>query len=94
MKLYSCSALVGAFLQAENGRIVKVMRIAHTKYHFRHCETSRDMGKFLSSNFIKGALTTTTGTKVSFLFSNFKHGFAFLSNSNWHKVFVEENLFF
>ena len=36
MKLYSRSVLVGAVLEAENGQLVKVMRIAYTKYHFRH----------------------------------------------------------
>ena len=40
MKLFSGSVLVGAFLQAENRRFEKVMRIAYTKHHFRHCESS------------------------------------------------------
>ena len=40
IKLCSWSGLVGAFLQAENGRFVTVMRIANTNYHFRHCETT------------------------------------------------------
>ena len=51
IKLYSCSGLVGAFFQAENGRFVKVMRIAYTKFHFRHCETSPRGGNPLSPNF-------------------------------------------
>ena len=43
IKLFSWSGLVGAFLQAENGRFVTVMRIANTKYDFRHCESSRGL---------------------------------------------------
>ena len=53
MKLYSWPGLVGDLLQAENGRIVTVMRIANTNYHFRHCETSPGVGKPVSPNFIK-----------------------------------------
>ena len=50
MKLYSRFVLVGAFLQAENGRLVKVMRIAYTKYHFRHFEISAGGLKPFSPN--------------------------------------------
>ena len=51
IKFYLWSGLVGAFLQAENRRFVTVMRIANTKYHFGHCETSPGVGKPVSSNF-------------------------------------------
>ena len=53
IKLYSWSGLVGAFLQAENGRFVTVMRIANTKYNFRHCESSPGVGKPVSPIFNK-----------------------------------------
>ena len=89
IKLYSWSGLVGAFLQAENGRFVTVMRIANTNYHFRHCDTSPGVGKPVLPNLTKLVLNTTAGTRAWFLFFNFKQGFAFLSNSICHKVFDE-----
>ena len=51
IKLYSWSCFVGVFLQAENGQFVTMMRIANTKYHFRHCETSPGLGKPVSPKF-------------------------------------------
>ena len=51
IKMYSWSGLVGAFRQAEKGRFVTVMRIANTKYLFRHCETYPGVGKPVSPNF-------------------------------------------
>ena len=53
IKFYSWFGLVGVFLQAENGRFVTVMRIANTKYDFRHCETSPGVEKPVSPNFTK-----------------------------------------
>ena len=51
IRLYSWSESVGAFVQAENGRFVTVMRITNTKYHFRHCETAPRGAKTASPNF-------------------------------------------
>ena len=53
IKLFPWSGLVGAFLQAEIGQFVTVMRIANKKNHFRHCETSPGVGKPVSPNFNK-----------------------------------------
>ena len=53
IKFYSWFGLVGAFLQAKNGRFVTVMRIANTNYDFRHCETSPGVEKPVSPNFTK-----------------------------------------
>ena len=51
IKSFSWSGLVGAFLQAENGRFVMVMRIANKKHHYRHYESSPRSRKPLSPNF-------------------------------------------
>ena len=92
IKLYSSSRLVGAFLQAENSRFVKVMRIAHTKNHFRHCETSpwvrnlyrrTSLNEYVLQRHVLGSLSYSSTSNNAMFCSTTVFGIKFSMNKSF-----------